>query len=71
MWSNTHPAMHLLAALQQRKLETPSAVPVGEGGNAEENISFQAWKTQIDLFFFLGFNRRVTQRFSLVYITML
>lgn len=52
MWSNTHPAMHLLAALQRSKLGTPSAVTIGEGGNAEEKISFQTWTTQIDFFFF-------------------
>jgi len=45
VWSNTHPAMHLLAALQQRKLGPPSAVTIGEGGTPEEEISFQAWKS--------------------------
>lgn len=55
MWSYTHPAMHLLAALQRRKLGISGAVTMGEGGNAEKNISFQAWTTQIELISFFNF----------------
>lgn len=52
MWSNTHPAMHLLAALQQRKFRTPSAVRIVEGGNAEEKVSFSSLDNTNGLFFF-------------------
>lgn len=55
MWSYTHPAMHLLAALQRRKLGISGAVTTGEGGNAEKKISFQAWTTQIELISFFNF----------------
>lgn len=63
MWSYTHPAMHLLAALQRRKLGISGAVTMGEGGNAEKNISFQAWTTQIELISFFIFFLNVSFSF--------
>lgn len=63
VWSYTHPAMHLLAALQRRKLGISGAVTMGEGGDVEEKISFQAWTTQIELISFLNFFLNVSFSF--------
>lgn len=69
MWSYTHPAMHLLAALQRRKLGISGAVTMGEGGDVEEKISFQAWTTQIELISFLNFFLNVSFSFFFFFLT--
>lgn len=67
MWSYTHPAMHLLAALQRRKLGISGAVTMGEGGDVEEKISFQAWTTQIELISFFIFFLNVSFSFFFLF----